>query len=685
MSDKQNQMAGGLPSSLVRETEARLSAGSPAVQGNPSTTVETEDAPGVSLRQPLAGWLEGGLAILDAGGRVVEINETLSHWLDRPGDAIVGHRFRALLEERCSDWARDIDALLGSAEPFASLRLTLPSDDLRASESFCLELARHSTVTFVHFHSVLPPLAELEEAAWNEYLGPDSARREMFVRLVRAESQLKALTERWPGVIFSQRADFTFRFVSPGIVELTGIAMEDWKGKPHLFWQLVHEGDTEDLRQQIKHARQSNEAITSTFRVRHTQTGRISYVLEHRQAILSRSGLVLGYEGVWLDVTRQTIAEKRLSSAAWKEALSVLTMGLAHDFSNVMAGIHALSETFLEQVGPRHGFSEGLSLIKSNSQQASQLVHRIINLHQGKTGESYYHNLNELTSDAADLVRKILPRRMQFAVELASDALPVHLDAIELRQVIINLVLNAVDAMPQTGRLVLRTSAHDKLPALTQWEGAPPRTPAACLSIQDSGCGIKARHLASIFDPFFTTKPMNKGSGLGLYNAKLFVEKHRGAISVDSREGVGTTFHLWLPQADFTEAESVEAPSVATAQRRHLLLVGRSGATLDGTAEFLRTNGYHVATSTSSDGIRDTLRAQDCAVSGLVVLAEPDDRDLLRMVPDVRRDHPRLRLILKVVGRDQDELPPELFGQADLIISPDLSQTRILEKLAKQF
>jgi signal transduction histidine kinase len=293
----------------------------------------------------------------------------------------------------------------------------------------------------------------------------------------------------------------------------------------------------------------------------------VAYVLEHRQPNVSRGGLLLGYEGVWLDVTRQTIAEKRLSSAAWKETLSVLTMGLAHDFSNVMAGIHALSESFLEQVGAGHEFTEGLTLIKTNTRQASHLVHRIINLHQGKTGESNHHNLNEVAADLADLIRKILPRRLQFTTELTAEPLPVYLDVVELRQVVLNLVLNAIDAMPQTGRLVLRTTADDKAPdareeasclapgTLRLMQGTPPRLPAARLSVQDSGCGIQSRHLASIFDPFFTTKPPNKGSGLGLYNARLFIEKHRGAITVESKEGAGTTFHLWLPQADFTEAE----------------------------------------------------------------------------------------------------------------------------------
>jgi len=165
----------------------------------------------------------------------------------------------------------------------------------------------------------------------------------------------------------------------------------------------------------------------------------------------------------------------------------------------------------------------------------------------------------------------------------------------------------------------------------------------------------------------------------------LFVEKHRGAISVDSQEGVGTTFHLWLPQADFTEAESVATNPVSAGTRRHLLLVGRAGDTLDGTAEFLRTNGYQVAANTSPGGVRDTLLSRDCTVNGLIVLTEPGDNDLLRLVPEVRRDHPQIRLILKVVGHDHDELPSGLLGQADMIIPPDLSQTRILEQLAKQF
>jgi two-component system cell cycle sensor histidine kinase/response regulator CckA len=340
-------------------------------------------------------------------------------------------------------------------------------------------------------------------------------------------------------------------------------------------------------------------------------------------------------------------------------------MGLAHDFGNVMAGIHALSESFLDQLGPGHGFNEGLGLIKGNARQASQLVHRIINLHQGKTGESHYHNLNEVAAD------------------LASDALPVYLDAVELRQVLINLVLNAVDAMPQAGRLVLRTSDHKKLPPMPQIHGDLPRLPAACLSVQDSGSGIQSRHLASIFDPFFTTKPMNKGSGLGLYNARLFVDKHRGAISVDSQEGVGSTFHLWLPQADFTEADAVVNTALRSGDRHRLLLAGAPGELSEGTAEFLRVNGYEVLTAASSDRVIEALRCRDQRFDGLMLLAKSCDTALFALIPEVRGHFPQIKLILKTVGWDDESLPSELPHQFDVIIDQDLPQSRILEKLAK--
>jgi signal transduction histidine kinase len=524
----------------------------------------------------------------------------------------------------------------------------------------------------------------LEEGIWDEHLHNDAARREMFVRLLRAEARLEGLTRRWPCVIFSQRPDFSLQFASPNIKELTGIDAADWPGKPGRFWDLVHEADAAELQHQFKRAVLTSSAVTNTYRIRHAVTGRVAYILEHRQPAISHNGLLLGYEVVWLDVTRQTIAEKRLSTAAWKETLAVLTLGMAHDFTNIIAGIHSLSESFLSGLQPAHPFHEGLSLIKKSSLQASQLVQRMINLHLGQTGERNYHNLNDIVNDLVELVTKILPRRIQVKTELASAQLPVYLDVVEFRQVVINLMLNAADAMPQGGRLTLRTTRHEELPPLENKKGVTPRLPCVCLTIQDTGGGIKQRHLASIFDPFFTTKA--KGSGLGLYNARIAIEKHQGLISVDSTEGAGASFRLWLPEADFAEAARVQEEARRTRlARRSLLLLGPPGEMLDKTAELLRSHNYYIVVAASSENLGELLQSSDYQFAGVLLLAEAHDPALHSLLREVRQEKKDLRVVVKTAGCNQDDLDSQFLNNVDLLLNPDLSEADMLLKLKSFF
>jgi len=537
MSERPSPAAAPAASALAREAAANSHASGRALP-------VPNNSPGTSTQH--RPWLDSGIAVLDPRGVILQLNDQLCAWLDGPSERWVAKSFWDLLRERFGLSNAALAALNQSSETFVETRL---------GQNLRLEVARHAAGAFVRLASVVPELTDLEEGVEPESDAPESdpRQRQLLVRLAQAEAQLKLLTEQWPGVIFSQRADFSFRFVSPRIEALTGVTAAEWQRKPHLFWEAVHEGDAKTLREHLANSRNPEEPLALTYRLRHLKTGRITHVLEHRRLSTTSSGLVLGYEGVWLDVTRQTLAEQRLSSAAWKEALSVLTMGLAHDFGNVMAGIHALTETFLEAGTDQNELKEALDLIKQNSRQASQLVHRIINLHQGRMGESHYHDLNNLASDLADLVRKIIPRKMKLAVELSPKPLPVLLDAVELRQVVINLVLNSVDAMNPGGQLVLRTEALTSFPTFDGHAGMLPRLPAVGLSIRDDGRGIAPELRSHIFEPFFTTKSSNKGSGLGLYNARVFADRHQGAVTVESAAQKGTTLSLLLPEADFAE------------------------------------------------------------------------------------------------------------------------------------
>ena len=483
--------------------------------------------------------------------------------------------------------------------------------------------------------------------------------------------------------MFSQGPDFSIRSASPNIKDLTGLDAAEWRNFPDRFWELVHESDAANLRQQLKRVAQSPAPATHAYRIRHARTGRVAHVLEQRQPSFGADGQLLGYEVVWVDVTRQAIAEKRLSAAAWKETLAVLTLGMAHDFTNVIAGIHSLSESFLAQVDAQHPFYEGMSLIKKSSLQASQLVQRMINLHLGQTGERGYHNLNDIAGDLVELVKKILPRRIQVAAELAPIQLPVYIDVVEFRQVAINLQLNAADAMPRGGRLTLRTSRHEAFPKLDHVKGTPPRTPCICLTIEDTGSGIKQRHLASIFDPFFTTKA--KGSGLGLYNAHLAIEKAQGAISVISKEGAGTSFQIWLPEADFSESQRMTEAQGKTKARRSLLFLGRPGDVFNKTAEWLRSNGFYIVTASFSDSLVELFHSADYNFDGVILLAEPGDPALISLPGELRQHNKRVKLILKLAGCDADDLDTQLLNGIDLLLDSDLSEADALLRLKSFF
>ncbi len=492
-------------------------------------------------------------------------------------------------------------------------------------------------------------------------------------------AQLADVVQRWPGVLFSQRADFSFASVHGKIEELTGVPSVAWLSPPNRFWDIVHEADEEQLRNQCRQAVGAPDGVTTTYRIRHAVTGKVSYVLEHRRAAIDSSGAVAGYTGAWLDITRQTIAEKRLVTMAWKETLATLTMGLAHDFNNMLSGILSLTELMIAKSGPDAPDARCLGMIKQTTLQATQLLKRMVNLHRGKTGVREYLDLNQIVPEVVELLRKVIPRHIRVEMDLPAGQMPVYMDGVGFRQVLLNLALNAADAVSRNGRLVFRASAHSEAHPLAYCHGTFPRLPCVCLSLEDNGTGIAARHLPHLFDPFFTTKPLTKGSGLGLYNAAVFADQHEGAISVDSVEGAGATFHLWLPRADFSEAEHLAAQ---TAERpRRLLLVGQPGPATDATAEFLRTRSFRVvATHTPARAI-ELLATDDVPVHGVMIVAGPGDTALLNLVSELRERRLSGRIVLQMLGGNTDDLDSRIHKSASLVLPSNADANVLLDKL----
>jgi PAS domain S-box-containing protein len=640
------------------------------------TDADADHASSAPVNSSGAQWLNAGSSILDSNSKIIAVNDSLALWLGATADELKGQFLPVLIGRRFAQWEKPLEKFLECTVVFDRLELAARTEE--GSQKMSLELSCHDGTKFLRMESVLPPVRDLEEAFPEELWGR-AASHAIFHRLIRAEAQLDNLMHRWPGIIFSQRPDFSFAFVSPKIEELTGIPAPEWRRSTKYFWQIVHEADADALMDRLKQANPPAEGIASTFRIRHIKTGRVTYLWEHRQPVRSQNGLLLGFEGIWLDITRQTIAERRLLNMSWKENLGTLTMGLAHDFCNIMAGIVALSETFENEFGANESLRSGLSLIRSTAGQASDLAHRIRQLHQGTPGEKNYHDLNQISAELAEVLQKVLSRRVRLQTALEKGQLPIYADGVELRQVIVNLALNAADAMPNGGSLIFRTSRHEQPPEVPPSLGNYPRAPLICLSVQDTGVGIPASFLRSIFDPFFTTKPLGKGSGLGLYNARLFAENHGIAISVETKEQSGTTFNLWFAQADFSEAQQIQETAPAT--RHTLLVVGESGEARRRLKELLRSNGFYAVPATLEHDAIEALHSPDYNFSGILLLCSrmrPEESALLERI---RAENLPLKIFLAVVGCNQDEFETSLLERVDAILPQDLAAPEIISRI----
>jgi CheY-like chemotaxis protein len=200
--------------------------------------------------------------------------------------------------------------------------------------------------------------------------------------------------------------------------------------------------------------------------------------------------------------------------------------------------------------------------------------------------------------------------------------------------------------------------------------------------VQDTGMGIPASSLNSIFDPFFTTKPLGKGSGLGLYNARLFAEQHGVAISVDTRDQVGTTFQLWFAQADFSETQQVK--EVKTPARHTLLVVGQANEARDRLVETLRTHDFFVVTASSAEAPA-ALRSAEYNFSGALLLCRGGQSDELSLVNRIRSEKLPLKIFLGLLGCNQDEVETQLLERVDAMLPNDLPERELIARVQAVF
>jgi two-component system, cell cycle sensor histidine kinase and response regulator CckA len=391
-------------------------------------------------------------------------------------------------------------------------------------------------------------------------------------QLVTAEEKYRSLVERMPDIVMTT-FDSRCTFVTSNVERLTGFAPSEIYAMAQQAWlDRVHPDDDERFRHGMhKHASTSAGAsVNFDLEYRFRRKDGAWIWLWHRViAVYERNGGRYS-DSLISDITQRRKLEESLRQAQKMEAVGQLTGGIAHDFNNILGTILANSEFLIEELGDKDPRLDDAKEIKLAAQRAATLTRQLLAFSRKQVLELRVTELNPIITNVERMLRRLIGEDIELSVRLTSDLGNVQVDQGQIEQVLLNLAVNARDAMPRGGKLIIETANVD---FETNSGGISPGR-YVVITVTDTGTGMDAETQQRIFEPFFTTKELGKGTGLGLATSHGIVAQSGGHITVYSELGHGTAFNVYLPRVGQEHATSLRpAPSGPVGGNEVLLLV----------------------------------------------------------------------------------------------------------------
>ena len=356
------------------------------------------------------------------------------------------------------------------------------------------------------------------------------------------------------------------------------------------------------------------------YRVRHAD-GSVHWVLSRGHTYFDDAGKPLRRTGVGVEMTKQRLLEEQLRQSQKLEAIGQLTGGIAHDFNNMLSTISTSVELLRRRipVAPPEELERYLGMSARAVRSAASLTHRLLAFSRKQTLDIRAVDANRLAREMEELLRRTLGERVALSLQLVPAPWLAQTDPHQLENALLNLAINARDAMPDGGRLVIAT---DNVVVKADDRARPAELAAGeylAVAVSDTGTGMPPEVVARAFDPFFTTKPIGQGTGLGLSMIYGFVKQSGGHVAIDSAPGAGTTVRLLLPRAGSADETIVARASTEVAPRgtgEHVLVVEDEPDVRRVVVDVLVERGYRTTEAADAD-------------AALALLASDIDFDLL--------------------------------------------------------
>jgi len=422
------------------------------------------------------------------------------------------------------------------------------------------------------------------------------------IELRAAEDRYRTLVERLPAVTYIAElgAGGPWHYVSPQIESILGFSPETWLSDPLNWLNHIHSEDREAVMAEEIRFKETQDLFQAEYRM-FASDGRVLWFRD--EGVMLRDaggGRELLMQGVLYDITEHKRLEEQLRQSQKLEAVGQLAGGVAHDFNNLLMVIQAHNELVRGRLTPSDPAHQDALQIERAVARAAALTQQLLAFSRRQVLQLKALDLNTVLAEVEKMLSRLIPANIDLKIVPAASLNRVKADRGQMEQVILNLAVNARDAMPLGGRLTIETRNAELHETYAGSHARIPPGKYVVLTVSDTGIGMHSDIKAKIFEPFFTTKEPGKGTGLGLAIVYGVVKQTGGWVSAHSELGNGTTFDIYFPQLQVEDAVEEPAskrklsPSPASRGTETILLVEDQDGIRDIVGEFLQNNDYTV-------------------------------------------------------------------------------------------